>query len=94
MSDTPTPAPAPVATSTSDGRTTSEYRLTVIAMTIGTILDGAAAVLHGLQDGGVSAPWFSIALAVLGTVTQVAALFGYQKSRTLLKAEAIRADPS
>lgn len=67
------------------GSSTSEFKLTVLAFIIGTVLDAVATVLHSLQDAGMSAPWFAIALAVLGTVTQVAALFGYTKSRTLVK---------
>ncbi len=67
------------------GTQTSEFKLTVAAMIVGVLLDAGAAIIHSLQDAGTNAPWFAVALAVLGTLTQVAALFGYQKARVLVK---------
>lgn len=79
-------------TPATSGTSTSEFKLTTAAMVLGAVLEGVATVLHTLQDSGISAPWFSVALVALGAVIQVASLFGYQKSRTLVKAALIAAD--
>jgi hypothetical protein len=67
------------------GTTTSEFKLTAIAMVVGVCLEAAAGVLHAIQDAGVAAPWIPAVLAIVGALIQVASLFGYQKSRTLVK---------
>ncbi len=74
------------------GNTTSEFSLTRIALIVGALLETAAGVLHTLQDSGVAAPWFPAVLAVLGALIQVAGLFGYVKSRTLVKAALAASD--
>lgn len=84
MADETTPA-AP-------GMSTSEGKLTLMAVIIGTILEGLAGVLHSVQDAGHAAPWFPAVLAVIGVLLQLASLLGYQKSRTLLKASVIAAE--
>jgi hypothetical protein len=75
-----------MADATAAGTSTSEFKLAAVAMVLGTILEGAGAVLHALQDAGVQAPWIPAVLAALGVILQVASLFGYTKSRTILKA--------
>lgn len=74
------------------GLSTSEGKLTAIAMVVGALLEGVAGVLHTLQDAGHAAPWFPAVFAVVGVLLQLASLLGYQKSRTLLKAAAIASD--
>lgn len=74
------------------GSSTTEFKLTVAAMILGTILECVAAVLHGLQDAGVDKPWMAIVFAVIGVLLQMASLFGYQKARALVKSSALLAD--
>jgi hypothetical protein len=73
------------------GKESTEFKLTRLAFMVGTLLEVVAATLHSLQAGGVSAPWFPAVLTVVGVALQVLPLVGYQKSRTLVKAEAARA---
>lgn len=73
------------------GSTTSEYRLTLAAIVIGTVAEAVAGILQSLQAQGVAAPWFPTALLVVGLVMQVAALFGYQKARAVVKVAALEA---
>lgn len=75
-----------MADPTTSGLSTSEGKLTLVAVIVGTILDAAAGLLHTLQDAGHAAPWFPAVLAVLGVALQLVSLLGYQKSRTLVKA--------
>lgn len=84
MADETTPA-AP-------GMSTSEGKLTVVAMVVGTLLESAAGLLHSLQDAGHAAPWFPAVLAIVGVLLQLATLLGYQRSRTLLKASVIASE--
>lgn len=79
---------------TTPGMTTSEGKLTLAAVIIGTILEGLAGVLHTLQDAGHAAPWFPAVLAVVGVLLQLASVLGYTKARTVLKATAINAESS
>lgn len=74
------------------GSSTSEFKLTVIAIAIGGILETAAGVMHSLQDSGQGASWFPMAFAVLGTLTQILGLFGYTKSRAIVKTALIASD--
>lgn len=74
------------------GLTTSEGKLTVIAVIVGTILEALAGVLHALQDSGHAAPWFPAVLAVVGVLLQLATVLGYQKARTVLKATVVASD--
>jgi hypothetical protein len=71
------------------GNTTSEFRLTQLALVAGVVLEGAGGVIQGLQSGGVNATWFAIALAVIGMLVQVCSLFGYVKGRAVVKAAAL-----
>lgn len=73
------------------GSNTSEYRLTVVMILIGTVAEAAGGVFHSLQAHGVDAPWFPTALLVAGLVMQVSSLFGYVKGRAVLKAAALEA---
>lgn len=84
MSDTSVTNPA------APGIQTTEYKLTRISLIVGAALEAFAGILHTLQDAGLSAPWFTTALLVVGAAVQIASLFGYTKSRTLLKAELVR----
>lgn len=74
------------------GMSTSEGKLTLVAVVVGTILEALASVLHYAQDAGHAAPWFPAVLAVVGVLLQLATLMGYQKSRTLLKASIIASE--
>ena len=77
---------------TAPGMSTSEGKLTLVAIILGTVLEGLASVLPALQDSGHAAPWFPTALAVVGVLLQVASFLGYTKSRTILKATAIASE--
>lgn len=74
------------------GGSTSEFKLALVGMILGALMDAAGGILHTLQDTGMTSPWFAIAIAVLGTITQVMALFGYTKSRTIIKAAIAASD--
>lgn len=77
------------------GVETSEYKLTVLAMWVGTVAQLAAGVIHELAGSGVfseSSRWAIVVLAICGTLVQICALFGYAKSRTLLKLEAMQGE--
>lgn len=74
------------------GMSTSEGKLTLIAVILGTILEGLAGVLHSVQDAGHAAPWFPAVLTVVGVLLQITTLLGYQKSRTALKATVIASE--
>lgn len=74
------------------GLSTSEGKLTLIAVIVGTLLDAAAGLMQTLQDSGHAAPWFPTVLATLGVLLQLASLLGYQKARTLLKASIVASD--
>ncbi len=75
-----------MADPTTSGTSTSEFKLTIVAFIIGSLLETVAGVMHSLQDAGQGASWFPMVYAVLGALTQIAGLFGYTKSRTLVKA--------
>ena len=82
----------PETSPSAPGLATSEGKLTLIAVIVGTILEGVAGVLHTLQDAGQAAPWFPAVLAVVGVLLQLASLLGYQKSRTLVKAALVASE--
>lgn len=77
---------------TAPGASTSEFKLTLVAMVVGFVLEAAAGVLHALQDAGNTAPWIPAVLLVVGALLQIATALGYQKSRTLVKTTALAAD--
>lgn len=77
---------------TATGPSTSEGKLTLVAVILGTILEGLGAVLHQVQDAGHGAVWFPAVLAIIGVLLQLATVLGYQKSRTVLKATMVAAD--
>jgi hypothetical protein len=79
---------------TAPGPQTSEFKLTVVALIVGAILEGASAVLHGLQEAGTQAPWIPGVLAVIGALLQVASIFGYQKGRAVVKSSMILSEPA
>lgn len=72
-------------TTPSTGFSTSEGKLTLVAVIVGTILDAVAGVLDSLQSAGHGATWFPSVLAVCGVLLQLVSLLGYQKARTLFK---------
>lgn len=74
------------------GGSTSEFRLTVVAMVVGVILEGVSAVLLNLQARGVDKPWFAVALTACGVLLQIVSLLGYQRSRSTVKAAALYAE--
>ena len=82
MADETTPTTTP-------GTQTSEFKLTAIVMIVGLALESVSTVLHTLQDGGVSFPWFNVVLAACGALLQICSLLGYTKSRTLVKAATV-----
>lgn len=79
-------------TPTASGMTTSEGKLTLFAMVLGTLLEALAGVLHTLQDAGHAAPWFPAVLAIVGVLLQLASVLGYQKARTVLKATLVASE--
>lgn len=74
------------------GKTTSEFKLTAVAIIVGGVLEAFAGVLHSLKEAGLGSDWFTVALVVCGALIQVAGVFGYQKSRTLVKAAVAAAE--
>lgn len=74
------------------GGSTTEFKLTALAIIIGTALESVAGVMHSIQDQGLGASWFPMVFAVLGALVQIAGLAGYQKGRTLLKAAILASD--
>jgi ABC-type antimicrobial peptide transport system permease subunit len=74
------------------GKSTSEFKLTTVAIIVGGVLEAFAGVLHSLQEQGLSSNWFTVALLVCGALIQICGLFGYQKSRTLVKASMVAAE--
>lgn len=72
------------------GSSTSEFKLTTLVVIIGTILEGAAGVLHALE-GAVAAPWIPAVLAIIGMLLQVASVLGYTSSRAAVKTALIDA---
>lgn len=77
---------------TASGPSTSEGKLTLVAIILGTVLEGLAGVLHAVQDAGHAAPWFPAVLAVVGVLLQLATVLGYQKARTVLKASMVNSE--
>lgn len=70
---------------TKPGTKTSEFKLASLVIVIGLGLDVTAVLLQTLTEIGVSAPWFTQVLAVLGTLSTLVAALGYTRSRTLVK---------
>lgn len=80
----------PTTNPSAPGTSTSEFKLTLIAFVLGTLLEGAAGVMHTVQDAGHGASWFPMVFAVLGALTQILGLFGYQKGRAVVKSALIQ----
>lgn len=74
------------------GMQTSEGKLTIAALVLGTVLEGIAGVLDQLTAAGHAAGWFTVALLIVGGLLQVCSLLGYKASRTMVKVAAIRAE--
>jgi hypothetical protein len=68
------------------GTKTSEFSLTAVSVVLGACMEGAAVVLNQLQANGIDRPWIHSVMIVCGMLLQAASIFGYQKSRTVLKA--------
>lgn len=77
---------------TAPGMSTSEGKLTLVAVVVGTILEALSGVLHYAQDAGHAAPWFPAVLAVVGVLLQLATVMGYQKARTVLKSTVVTSE--
>lgn len=76
---------------TTPGVQTSEFKVTMLVMLFGAILDGAGLVLETLQNSGAShSPWISTVLVVLGTVMALLSALGYKRGRVLLKLAALQ----
>lgn len=69
----------------SSGFNTSEFSLARLVIVIGVLLESAAGALHALQDNGISAPWFTTALVVMGVALQACAALGYIRGRSMVK---------
>lgn len=67
------------------GIKSSEFKLSALALMAGTGLDVVAAFLATLQDAGIGGKWVAGAMLVCGLALKVASVFGYTKSRTLVK---------
>ncbi len=74
------------------GTSTSEFKLTIVAFILGSLLETAAGVMHSIQDAGQGASWFPMVLSVLGAMTTICGLFGYQKGRAVVKSALIASD--
>lgn len=75
------------------GSTTSEFKLSVVIIAIGTALDVAGIILGAIaESGAVRWPWLPAALVVVGTALSLFTTMGYQRSRTLLKVAALQSD--
>jgi hypothetical protein len=67
------------------GIKSSEFKLSAVALVVGTGLDVVAAMLSTLAEAGVGGKWVAGAMLVCGLLLKVAAVLGYTKSRTLVK---------
>jgi hypothetical protein len=72
----------------SAGLKTSEFKMSAAVVFVGAALEATAAALHSLSDAGVTAPWFSSVLAVVGALMMVLTALGYTKGRSVVKATA------
>ena len=74
------------------GLTTSEGKMTLVVLVIGTILEAVAVpLLKSLETSHPSWVWVPIVLVAAGAALQVLSLLGYQRTRTALKAAALNA---
>lgn len=79
---------------TSNGLSTSEGRLTLIAFVVGTLLEAVSGVLTSLDGSAgldISRGWPHAVMMVVGLALQVLPLLGYQKARTTLKGVSVAA---
>jgi hypothetical protein len=85
MADT---APA-VTNPLAPGLATTEGRLTVAAVIIGTVLEGVGAFLSHEQVTHAGSLGWAAAVAIAGALLQLCTIYGYSKGRTLLKQQAL-----
>jgi len=69
----------------SAGQQTSEFKLTVWVVILGTVLDAVAVAVGTLQQQGVESKWLAGAMLVAGTGMMLVKALGYTRSRTMLK---------
>lgn len=75
------------------GLSTSEGKLTLIAVIAGALLEGAVVpVLDMLRATNPDAAWIAVALGLSGALLQLASLLGYQRSRTAVKVAMLAQD--
>ncbi len=72
-----------------DGKITSEFKMSMIGMVVGAILEGAGHSLTRLNEIGVFTGSISI---VMGAIVQIITILGYTLSRTSLKKTLIQSD--
>jgi hypothetical protein len=78
------------------GSSTSEFKLTMLVLAIGAVLDGLSVTLEAVQSTHLVDPsvhWFNACLAVTGTLMMLVKALGYTRSRTLVKMAAL-AEPA
>lgn len=64
------------------GSSTSEFKLTQLAVGLGVVLEAAGGVLSHLDQGN---KYVAIAVVLVGGLLQVLSVLGYTKSRTAVK---------
>jgi len=71
------------------GVQTSEGKLTIAAVILGTLLEGLGAFLTHEQAVHQTTVGWSVAVAIAGAMLQLCTIYGYTKSRTLVKQQAL-----
>jgi hypothetical protein len=67
------------------GKGSSEFKLTVWVVILGTIFDSIAIGLGTLQEHGVAGKWLAGGIFLVSTVMMLLKALGYTRSRTLVK---------
>lgn len=67
------------------GTSTSEFKITVVIIVIGTLMEGFSAFLTQLQTVNPAATWIGTSLAICGALLIVLKALGYSNGRVALK---------
>lgn len=73
------------------GKETSEFSLTKLVLIVGSVVTGAGVVLEGLAQAGVGEKWIGLALVIVGSLTNLLRIAGYQSGRNQFKTAALEA---
>lgn len=67
------------------GTQTSEFKLTMVVIIVGIVMEAFAGILTQLQTANPTSTWVGVAMSVVGAVMILLKALGYTKSRTALK---------